>query len=87
MVLYPQRKEIIASQPGDIDVMEPEDAFIGVWSEDDNGDVPPRWKIDAEGNTAMKKPRGVVLDPKHKELIVADMRINAVLTFYFPEIF
>ena len=32
MVLYPQRKEIIASQPGDIDVMEPEDAFIGVWS-------------------------------------------------------
>jgi hypothetical protein len=86
MVLYPQRKEIIASQPGEIDQMEPKDAFIGVWSEDDKGDVPPRWRIDTKGNTTLKKPRGVVLDPKHKELIFSDMRINAVLTFYFPEI-
>ncbi len=35
----------------------------------------------------MKKPRGVALNPKHKELIVSDMRLNTVLTFYFPEIF
>ena len=35
----------------------------------------------------MKKPRGVAFDPKHKEVIVSDMRLNAVLTFYFPEIF
>ena len=59
---------------------------MGVWSVTDTGDVPPRWKI-AGPKSTMKKPRGVVLDPKHKELIVADMRLNAVLTYYFPEIF
>ena len=35
----------------------------------------------------MKKPRGVVLNPKHKEIIVADMRLNAVLSFSIPEMF
>jgi hypothetical protein len=35
----------------------------------------------------MVKPRGVVLNPKNKELIIADMRLNAVMTFYYPEIF
>ena len=73
--------------PG-VELIEPEGTFIGVWSINDNGDVPPRWKI--PGGTAksvMKKPRGVVLNPKHKELIVADMRLNAVLTYYFPEAF
>src|SRR5207253_3237949 len=87
MDVYPPRKWIVASQPGQIDVMEPEGAFVGIWSLEDNGDVPPRWKINAGPNSQMKKPRGVVLDAKHKELIVADMRINAVLTYYFPEIF
>jgi len=29
----------------------------------------------------------VALDPENKEVIVADMRLNAVLTYYFPEIF
>ncbi len=28
----------------------------------------------------------VVMDPKNKALIVSDMRRNAVLTYYFPEI-
>ena len=87
MAVYPPRKWVVASQPGQIDVMEPEGAFVGIWSLDDNGDVAPRWKIDAGPNSDMKKPRGVVLDAKHKELIVADMRINAVLTYYFPEMF
>ena len=31
----------------------------------------------------MKRPRGVALDPKYKELIVADMRLNSVLTLLF----
>ena len=66
-----------------------EDTFVGVWSIHDNGDVPPRWKIEAAGKPGnlMKKPRGVALNPNHQELLVADMRLNAVLTFYFPEIF
>jgi len=77
---------IVASQAGRIDEQEPEGAFVGIWSIQDNGDVPPRWKIGGPKST-LKKPRGVALNPKNKELIVADMRLNAVLTFYFPEIF
>ena len=30
---------------------------------------------------------GVTLDPKNKSLIVSDKRLNAVMTFYFPELF
>lgn len=35
----------------------------------------------------LKRPRGVVFNPDNKEIIVADMRLNSVLTYYFPEIF
>ena len=87
MALNPARKLIIATQPGEVTDMEPEAAFIGVWSMDDNGDIPPLWKINTGPKSTLLKPRGVVLDPKHKEMIIADMRLNAVLTFYFPEIF
>ena len=66
--------------------VEPPGTFVGVWSIKDNGDTPPRWKI-AGPKSLLKKPRGVVLDPRHKEVIVADMRVNAVLTYYFPELF
>lgn len=31
--------------------------------------------------------RGVAVNPKNKELIVSDKRLNAVLMFYFPEMF
>jgi len=84
--VYPPKGWIIVAQPGFVNVQEPKGAFIGVWSMDDNGDVPPRWIIGGPKST-LKKPRGVVLNPKNKELIVADMRLNSVLTFYFPEIF
>jgi hypothetical protein len=87
VAVNPQRKLVIATQPGPIEEMEPEGAFIGVWRLDDNGDVPPRWKIPVGPRSTLKKPRGAVLNPKYKELIVADMRLNAILTFYFPEIF
>ena len=87
MALNPARKLIIATQPGEVSDMEPEGAFVGVWSMDDDGDVAPLWKINTGPKSTMLKPRGVVLDPKNKEMIVADMRLNAVLTFYFPEIF
>jgi hypothetical protein len=87
IALNPQRRLVVAAQPGIGSEMEPEGAFVGVWSYDDNGDVPPRWKIAAGTASTLKKPRGVVLDPKNREIIVADMRLNAVLTFFFPEIF
>ncbi|MBI4465552.1 MAG: hypothetical protein HY647_12680 [Acidobacteria bacterium] len=78
---------IVATQPGFVDMQEPEGIFIGIWSIHDNGDVPPRWKIGGTPKGVMVKPRGVAIDPAHKELIVADMRLNSVLTYYFPEMF
>jgi hypothetical protein len=87
MAVYPPRKLVVATQPGEADAMEPEGAYIGIWSLDDTGDVPPKWRINASAKSAMIKARGVTLDPRNKELIVADMRLNAVLTYYFPEMF
>jgi len=31
--------------------------------------------------------RGIALDVKNKNMLVSDRRLNAALTFYFPEIF
>lgn len=83
---YGPKGWIIAAQPGRGDVQEPEGVFVGVWSFKDTGDVAPRWKIGGP-KSIMKKPRGVALDIKHKELIISDMRLNSVLTYSFPEIF
>ncbi len=87
MQTYPQRRLIIAAMPGVQDAMEPEEAFIGVWSYDDNGDVPPMWKIPVGPTTQLKKPFGVVLNPDDQEVIVSDMRNQGVLVFSVPEIF
>jgi len=73
--------------PGLADQMEPSDAFLGIWTYDDNGDVPPRWKIPIGSKTTLRKPFGVVLNPKNKGVILSDMRLNSVLTFAVPEIF
>src|SRR5437762_2270112 len=78
---YGPKGWIIAAQPGIGDDEEPEGVYVGVWGRDDNGDVPPRWRIGGPKST-LKKPRGVALDIKRKELIVADMRLNSVLTYY-----
>ena len=67
--------------------MEPANAFLGVWSENDNGDVAPLWKLPVGEKTKLKKPFGVVLNPKNKEVIVSDMRNQGVLMFSVPEIF
>ena len=77
IAVYPPRGWILATVPR---------SFVGIWSIDDNGDVPPRWKIAIRGRV-IKSVRGVALDPKNKELIVADSELNAVLTYYFPEMF
>lgn len=87
MQVNPQRKLIVAAMPGIRDHMEPEGAFVGVWSYTDNGDVPPMLKIPIGERTKLKKPFGVVLNPKHKELIVSDMRNQGILVFSIPEIF
>ncbi len=87
MQVYPQGGWIVVAHIADGVIPEPQGAFVGVWSVNDSGDVPPRWKIDAKTANGLKKPRGVALNPKNKELIVSDMRQNAVLTYYLPEMF
>jgi hypothetical protein len=62
------------------------DNFVGVWDEMKGGDTPPLYKIGGP-NMILEQVRGVVLNPKYKELIVSDKRVNGVLTYYFPEIF
>ena len=57
--------------------------FVGIWSNYDEGDVPPRWRLE----TGMRKPRGIALNPKNKELMIVDMRLNAVMTYSLPEMF
>jgi hypothetical protein len=85
--IYPKGGWIIVSQITDGGISIPDDTFVGVWSIYDQGDVPPRWRIDGKPSNIMLKPRGVTYDEKHKELIVSDMRLNAVLTFALPEMF
>jgi len=63
----------------------PED-FVGVWSIQDDGDVPPRWTIGGP-NGLLKDARGVAVDVKNKNVIVSDKTLNAVLTFHVPEAF
>src|SRR5262249_4985803 len=41
MQVYPPKKLIVVAQPGIHDHMEPRRRVLGVWSYDDNGDVPP----------------------------------------------
>jgi len=89
MTTYPPRGEILGavwgSDYGEIDESS-ERAFVGVWSIDDNGNVPPRWTIGGP-NGILRQARGVAVDPKHKTVIVSDKYINGVLSFDFPEIF
>ena len=43
--------------------------------------------LPTRGQPSPRSSRGVALNPAANEIIVADMRLNAVLTYYFPEIF
>ncbi len=87
LCIYPEGGWIVVSQITSGEEPEPPGTFVGIWSVNDDGDVAPRWKIEGKPSNVMKKPRGVAIDPKHKEVIVSDMRLNAVLTFSLPEMF
>ena len=85
--VYPPRGWIIAGdRAGVASALASDQGYVGVWSIEDNGDVPPRWRIGGPKGF-LQMPRGVTLNPKYKELIVSDKRQNAVLTFYVPELF
>src|SRR5437667_11154230 len=60
--------------------------YVGVWSINDNGPVPPRWTIGGP-NGQLRDSRGIAVDPKHKTVMVSDKYVNGVLTYEIPEIF
>jgi DNA-binding beta-propeller fold protein YncE len=86
MQVYPEGKLVIVAMPGIQGEVEPPRVFVGMWSLDDNGDVPPKWTINGE-QTGLKKPFAVAINPEHKEIYVTDMRLNGVMTFSVPEVF
>lgn len=88
MVVYPEGRLLVVAMPGQgaADYMEPPRVFVGMWSLDDDGDVPPKWAITGD-QTTLKKPFSVALNPEHKEIYVTDMRLNGVMTFSVPEVF
>ena len=88
MAVYPQKGEIIVSVrgPGPFAELASEEAFVGVWKITDNGDVAPQWTIGGP-HGILRMPRGIALDVKNKNMLVSDKRLNAVLTFHFPEVF
>jgi hypothetical protein len=63
--------------------------FAGVWSINDNGDVPPRWVL---GNlpSGYRPGRTVALDPDHKEVFGTAYGAGeaaVLLRYSFPELF
>jgi len=85
---YPPKGEIIVSVRGagpDAD-MSSDEAYVGIWSIEDNGDVPARRTIGGPKGV-LRMPRGIALDIKNENMMVSDKRLNAVLTFHFPELF
>jgi hypothetical protein len=55
-------------------------SYVGVWSVEDEGRVPPRYRIGGPKGVLVE-PRGVTVDPKNKTVIVSDKQLNAVFTF------
>jgi len=86
MAIYPQGRLLVAAMPGRQGDVEPPRVFVGMWSLDDEGDVPPKWTINGDRST-LRKPFAVALNPDHKEIYVTDMRLNGVMTFHVPEVF
>jgi hypothetical protein len=57
---------------------------VGVWSVNDSGAAPARFKI---GQGVLKQMRGLAIDTKNKSVIITDKELNAVMTWYVPEVF
>jgi hypothetical protein len=57
---------------------------IGVWTINDSGAAPPRFKI---GQGVVVEVRGLTIDPKNQSVISTDKDLNAVMTWRVPEVF
>ena len=84
MTTYPPKSLILAAvhRGG----RNSDQAYVGVWSINDNGVVAPRYTIGGPKGL-LRDTRGVAVDPKHKAVIVSDKYVNGVATYSIPEIF
>lgn len=82
----PPRRQILVAITDRADGPTQKAGFIGVWSYDDEGDVPPRAAISGR-NSTIQRPRGLTFSAEKQEIYVVDMRRNALLTFRLPQIF
>ena len=57
---------------------------VGVWSVNDSGNARARFKI---GQGVLLEMRALAVDPKNKSVIITDKELNAVMTWYVPEVF
>src|SRR5262249_22812986 len=79
VAVYPPTKYFLIGVNSDTGEPSP-DNCVGVWSENDNGDVPPRWTIGGP-NQMLRQVRGVTLVPKAKSVVISDKYLNSVMTF------
>lgn len=84
--MYPAKGWILVANSGPNYSLDYDPSFVGVWSFRDNGNVPPRWTIGGPFQM-LKQPRGIDVDERNKTILISDKRLNAVLTYSFPEIF
>ncbi len=83
--IYPEGRTIFALIK---QVKEAGDGFVGVWSYDDNGDVPPLAMIKASPTTQIETPGGIALNPEDNEVIIdGGGSPPKVLVFHAPELF
>jgi DNA-binding beta-propeller fold protein YncE len=75
-----------ASQPQPSPWNPDRTGFIGVWSIDDNGDVPPRGVIKGPAS-GLIWPAGVAINPAQREVYAIDSVSNALFMFHMPELF
>jgi hypothetical protein len=57
---------------------------VGVWSVNDSGNAPARFKI---GQGVLLEMRALAVDPKNQSVIITDKELNAVMTWRVPEVF
>ncbi len=84
--VYPEKQLILATNRPTGGTLAGPESYLGVWSYANGGSDVPLYRIGGP-NGIFEMPRGVIYDVKNKTIIASDKRLNAVLTFSFPELF
>jgi hypothetical protein len=97
LVAEPERGLVFVSVKNNFEFYDPDQrrptpwnpdktGFIGVWSVEDTGDVPPRGVIKGPAS-GLVWPAGVAINPLNHEVYTIDSVSNSLFTFTMPEFF